>query len=197
MINRALSLCLLFGALCVLAGCNTVADNGRYAVSAMKAPFYKYGPAQAFGADFALVRGQHVTMVERGFGFSRVLTDDGVSGFVSTDDIASSPDPLPTKPRPLVASRRGGSSSGGSGGSGPRRKPAVMPEPDDGLFNVNDVPLPSDPEPPKKIEVQPPKPDAKPHKPDAKPEASPEATPNVTPEAKPATTAASKKKRRS
>jgi hypothetical protein len=149
-----LRLCLLLGVLFTSAGCQTVPDTGRYAVTSVKAPFYKYGPAQAFGADFALARGQHVTMVERGFGFSRVLTEDGVTGFVSTDDIAPSPEPPPV-PQSRVASRRGAISA-------PRKKAAVLPEPDSGLFNVNDVPLPTDAEPAKKPAVQPPKPDPKP-----------------------------------
>lgn len=176
---RAISfrLCLAFGALVAFVGCQAVSDHGRYAVTAMKAPFYKYGPAQAFGADFALVRGQHLTMVERGFGFSRVLTEDGVSGFISTDDIAPAPEPVP-QPQPRVASRRGGASSGGGSGLGARRKPAVQPEFDAGLFNVNDIPLPTDSESSKKPEVQPPKPDAR-------PQSTPEPTPDTKPAAKP------------
>jgi len=156
------------------AACQAVPDNGRYAVSAMKAPFYKYGPAQAFGADFALVRGQHVTMIDRGFGFSRVLTDDGVSGFMSTDDIAPSPEPLPT-PQPRVASRRGS-----SGTSGTRRKPAVQPEADAGLFNFNDVPLPTNAEAPKTPDIQPPKTDPKPA-PKAGPKPEPKAATKPVP----------------
>jgi hypothetical protein len=148
---------LLATALWLLAGCATGPsglDGGRYAVTAVKAPFYKYGPAQAFGADFALLHGQKVTMVERAFGFSRVMTDDGISGFVATDEIVPSPDPVPAV-QPRVTSLRGGV-------SGTRKKAVARPEPDAGLFNFNDIPLPTKAEPAKKPEVQPPKPDPKP-----------------------------------
>ena len=37
--------------------------SNQVLVSVPNAPFYKYGPAQAFGADFELTQGQKVTML--------------------------------------------------------------------------------------------------------------------------------------
>ena len=49
--------------------------TNKFLVSVKSAQFYKYGPAQAFGADFTLAQGQKVTMLERQFGFSRVMLE--------------------------------------------------------------------------------------------------------------------------
>lgn len=71
----------------------------RFMVTAMRTPFYRYGPAQATGADFALLKGQNVTLLNRTFGFSQVMTADGQSGYVATEDIgpaaAATPTPAP------------------------------------------------------------------------------------------------------
>jgi hypothetical protein len=56
-----------------------------------KASFYKFGPAQSFGPDFVLNEGARVTMLEHSFGYSRVMTEDGTAGFVSTDDLKPAP----------------------------------------------------------------------------------------------------------
>jgi hypothetical protein len=66
---------------------NTVASGSHYVVSVAKAPFYKFGPAQSFGPDFVLDEGARVTMLEHSFGYSRVMTADGTSGFVATEDL--------------------------------------------------------------------------------------------------------------
>lgn len=138
------SLCLLAGALAMLAGCATTGGGpGRYVVTSPKAPFYKYGPAQAFGADFALNRGQQLTVVENSFGFAKVTTDDGITGYMPSDDLAPAP-PAPApqiRAEPRVASRRAGGS-----GSATKRQPTVL---DTGLtlMEVNDLPLPTNAEP--------------------------------------------------
>ena len=112
-------------------------------VSAPKSQFYKYGPAQAFGADFALNRGQKVTVVENSFGFSKVTTEDGIAGYMPTEDLT----PLPPEPAPQVrsmpriASRRVGAA--------PKHQPSTI-EPGLLLFDGTDIPLPTKSEPSKK-----------------------------------------------
>jgi len=71
----------------------------RYMVTAPHTPFYHYGPAQGMGADFMLMKGQNVTLIKRSFGYSKVMTADGQSGYVATDDIGPAPAPTPT-PKP-------------------------------------------------------------------------------------------------
>jgi hypothetical protein len=71
----------------------------RYMVTALRTPFYRYGPAQATGADFVLMKGQNVTLLKRSFGYSQITTADGTSGYVATEDIGPAPAPTPT-PKP-------------------------------------------------------------------------------------------------
>jgi hypothetical protein len=59
----------------------------RCVVAVEHTPFYRYGPAQSFGPDFQLLRGNTILLLQRGFGFSQVLTDAGVVGFVPTEDL--------------------------------------------------------------------------------------------------------------
>jgi len=73
----------------------------HYWVTASRTPFYHYGPAQATGADFMLMKGQNVTLVKRSYGYSQITTADGQSGYVATDDIGPAPAPTPT-PKPKV-----------------------------------------------------------------------------------------------
>ena len=135
--------CLAAVALSLLSGCAGGGGAGRYVVTAPKSPFYKYGPAQAFGADFALNRGQKVTVVENSFGFSKVTTDDGIAGFMATEDLTPSPDPVPqVRAAARTASRR-------IGGGAPRKAPSYV-EPGLPLFDGSDLPLPSNAESPKK-----------------------------------------------
>jgi hypothetical protein len=112
-------------------------------VTASRAQFYKYGPAQTFGPDFVLEKGQRVTMVQHSFGYSRVTTDDGVTGYVSTDEVA----PAPPEPKPPVTP--------------PPRRTAFLGRPKQSnlrgtpgapLFDVNDVPMPLPSDPPRKEE---------------------------------------------
>ncbi|HEY3898870.1 MAG TPA: hypothetical protein VGM54_09675 [Chthoniobacter sp.] len=81
----------LAAAFCLVAlfGCetNNVPSGSRYVVSTPKAPFYKFGPAQSFGPDFVLDEGAKVIMLEHSFGYSHVMTADGTSGFVATEDL--------------------------------------------------------------------------------------------------------------
>lgn len=152
-----LTLSLLAGCLLLLPGCAAGGGAGRYVVTAAKSPFYKYGPAQAFGADFALNRGQKVTVVENSFGFARVTTDDGISGYMATDDLA----PAPPEPAPQVrapsrtATRR---IRGEETFVPPQKKGGPQIENGLPLFDVNDLPLPTNGATPK---VEPPAPNVK------------------------------------
>ena len=113
----ALFLVLLLGG-CSSSGSGTT-PVGHYLVRVPKTPMYRYGPAQSFGPDFSLAQGQHVIMLSREFGYSRVMTDDGQSGYVATEDLAVAPPPPapppPKKPSRGIFARRSGSR--GSSGS--------------------------------------------------------------------------------
>ena len=82
------------------AGCATTdpgKGEGYYAVSVKQTQVYRFGPAQTSGADAILTQGQRVTMLRHEYGYSRVMTEDGQTGYVANDHIA--PAPPPEKPR--------------------------------------------------------------------------------------------------
>ena len=113
-------------------------------ITASRAPFYKYGPAQTFGADETLALGTRVSMVQRDFGFSRVTMANGLTGYVATDDLK----PLPPEPKPkperVVTNRKLPRLF-----SAPIKRSDVQSTPGDPLFDINDVPLPMNDTPPK------------------------------------------------
>lgn len=140
---RGLCGLLLLGA--GFAGCKTTdahgPKNSNYMITSADCEFYKYGPAQAFGPDLALHRGDRVTLLQKQFGYSHVMMADGTSGYVATEDLA--PAPILPPSRPIAALTRGG----GSGRSATHRQSNVRPTADP-LFDINDVPsppLPTDP----------------------------------------------------
>jgi len=136
--NRPILVLTAFTAL-VLGGCSSLdetRDVGHYVVSAPKTPLYRYGPAQSFGADYNVMQGQHVVMIRRDSGYSRIMTDDGQTGYVATEDL--SPAPPPPKPTPSTPSRmfaRGGSGGGSRISSANRQIQESGP-----LFNDTDLP---------------------------------------------------------
>jgi len=139
----------LGGAL-ILAACTTggvTPPGSRFIVVVPKSAFYKYGPAQSFGPDFQLTKGQKVTMLERTFGYSRVTTDEGVTGYISSDEVI----PAPPEPPPPKATPKPKSGGGRSWFSGAPKHSDVEGTPGSPLFDVNDVPapLPTEPEPKK------------------------------------------------
>ena len=145
-------------ALALLSGCakELAPPGSRFQVSVQGAQFYKYGPAQSFGADFVLPKGQRVIMLERSFGFSKVMTDDGITGWVASEELSPAP-PEPKRPAAL-AGRRGGPDRMFSG---PRKNSKVDAVPGDPLFDMSDLPPPMTDEPsaPKpKFRVNTPKP---------------------------------------
>lgn len=140
---RFLLLALLSLSLCSCETAAPVAPGGRYIVNTTRAPFFKYGPAQSFGPDFNLIQGQRVTMIERAFGYSRVTTDEGVTGYVATDQIAIAP-PEPFVARSATSGRMPTSftSVPMRQTKGKPRRSSVAPTPSDPLFDVTDVPTP-------------------------------------------------------
>lgn len=138
---RAWSCSICVGA--ALSGCTTreaMHSGSRYVVTSERAQFYKYGPAQSFGPDFVLEKGRKVTMLERSFGYSRITTDQGITGYISSDEVA----PAPPEPQPTPSPEARGNASIGR----PKRS-SVRGTPGSPLFDVNDVPmpLPGNPEP--------------------------------------------------
>ena len=78
-------------------------DLGLYLVNVPQTPMFRYGPAQSFGADFNLQQGQRVVMLRREYGYSRVMTDSGQTGYVATEDIV----PAPPEPKHNNSARTG------------------------------------------------------------------------------------------
>src|SRR5688500_9477668 len=97
--SRSIHFLLVLAASLLLAGCATempVPATNKFIVSVKAAQFYKYGPAQAFGPDYNLPQGQKVTMLQRQFGYSQILLEDGTSGYVATEELKPAPpDPPP------------------------------------------------------------------------------------------------------
>lgn len=73
-----------------------------YAVSAKQAQLYRFGPSQPMGADQMLRQGDRIIMLRQEYGYSRVMTEDGTTGYIANDFIA--PAPPPEKPRTIPAS---------------------------------------------------------------------------------------------
>jgi hypothetical protein len=146
---RLSSLLTAFLAAGLLGGCATkqVKSGTRYVVTAPKTAFYKYGPAQSFGPDTTLPKGTGVTMLESTWGFCHVMTDSGMSGYVSSDDLKLAP-PMPATPTPAPVASNSGNPRFSS--AKPKQN-LIRPTPGGPLFDVNDVPmpLPDDPAPPK------------------------------------------------
>lgn len=137
-----------------LAACATsgpqVPPGGQCEITAARAPFYKYGPAQTFGADDMLPAGTRVTLIQRSMGFSRVMQANGLTGYVSNDDMRPVPAEPPPKKRETVKTNRKLEKLF----TGPAKRSSVKPTPSDPLFDVDDVPLPMKSEP-KPAEPQP------------------------------------------
>jgi len=137
-----------------VAGCATdPAPSGtRYLVSAPSAALYKNGPAQDprfvspqlsslrtladpdSGPDTRLPKGAYVTLLRREIGYSRVVTDQGLVGYVANDELQKAPTAVskasavpqpPGKQYPLPRTNR----------------PQQLHPPEDHL-DLSDVPLP-------------------------------------------------------
>ncbi|MHA3771992.1 hypothetical protein ACXR0O_10690 [Verrucomicrobiota bacterium sgz303538] len=128
----------------LLGACETsgpMPPGNKYLAAERNVQFYKYGPAQAFGADFNLKQGEKLTMLDRQFGYSKVMLEDGTTGYIATEELKPAPpDPPPPKATPKPRSKSSG--SGGWFSSGKPKRSDVQPTPNEPLFDVNDVPLP-------------------------------------------------------
>ena len=99
---------MMVAALAFMSGCATepMPSGSRMIVSASVAQFYRNGPAQdpGFqqnlqgtivgrdpGPDAQLPKGASVTLLRREIGFSRVVTDEGVVGYVANDQMQRAP----------------------------------------------------------------------------------------------------------
>jgi len=137
--------CVLLTALALcLAACGTapvIPPGTQCEVIGSHTPFYKYGPAQSFGADEILQQGTTVTLLQREFGFSRVMRPNGLTGYVATEDLQPMAPEQPHKAPPRLASNRKVDRPEGTF-TGPARRSNVKPTPEDPLFDINDVPLP-------------------------------------------------------
>lgn len=113
----------------------------HYVVSAPQTPFYKFGPAQSMGADFMLPHNARVTMVNNSWGFAKVTTEEGTTGFVATEDLE--PAPMLTTARNAPAGLNPSRPSSG------RSKPSQpLPMTGSPLFE-SDLPMPDGPPSPK------------------------------------------------
>ena len=65
-----------------------VPDKDRYRVVAATTGLFRYSPLQTAGADSELKKGERLTMLSHGRGFSQVKTASGEVGYVGTEDIA-------------------------------------------------------------------------------------------------------------
>ena len=136
----ATPLITFLAALLILNACATKpVQPTAYIVSAPKAAFYKYGPAQSNGPDLQLLKGRKLTLMGRSYGFSEVMTEDGTSGYIANEDIKPAPKELalapvssqnlPPSPTPM--------------GKTPNRNNNANPSQKSSGFDINDVPLPS------------------------------------------------------
>lgn len=75
-------------------GIDPVKGDGYYVVSAKETQLYRFGPAQASGADSLLKQGRRLVMLRREYGYSRVKTeDDQQTGFVANEHMVPAPPP--------------------------------------------------------------------------------------------------------
>lgn len=100
--------------LLIFAGCKSGPEDssklGVYLVQTKQTGFYRFGPAQNNGPDFNLQNGQRVAMLKYERAFSKVMMENGFSGFVATEDLKAAPPPpkQPRASRSIFGRRRGG-----------------------------------------------------------------------------------------
>lgn len=125
--------------------------GSRFVVSAPFAEFYKNGPAQDVGfadssnsfennltaqytgPDFQLPKGAAVTMLKRENGFSKVITDYGVAGYVANDKL---------KPAPAVAARTAPTEMRNDRNNRQRTRALPPSRKNDEQLDFSDLPLP-------------------------------------------------------
>jgi hypothetical protein len=141
-------------ALLWVAACAT--DNAprgsQFVISTPSAAFYKNGPAEQFdfaqhtfanyiteqqvGPDFRLPKGTHLTMVKREFGYSRVMTDNGVAGYVANEELQAAPAPAVAQTAPTnTRTGRSYRERVRNNNNAPAHRPSDQ-------LDLNDLPLP-------------------------------------------------------
>lgn len=125
------------------SGCKSGPEDnsklGVYMVKEKQTGFYRFGPAQNQGPDFNLGNAQRVAMLEYDRAFSKVMTEDGFTGYVATEDLK--PAPPPPKQQRLAAGSPGGR------GSRPLFHNSEVLESGPLFDQFNLPPLPEEPEP--------------------------------------------------
>lgn len=102
--QRIIGIVQLAVATLLVAGCETVpltpSPNfvGDMLVATDYAQFFRLGPQQAGGADRSLRLNDHVMLLRKEFGYSRVQLEDGQAGYMANEDIRPAP-PEPKPPR--------------------------------------------------------------------------------------------------
>ncbi len=84
------------------AAISNPAGQTYFVVRADFTPIYRSGPQQPTGPDQSLLKGTVVSMLKRSFGYSRVQLENGLNGYVATDDLElAKPDQIaPPAPPP-------------------------------------------------------------------------------------------------
>lgn len=90
---------LFFSTILLLSSCSSVEyppdQAPRMLVASDATPFYLHGPAQGFGADRTLIRGDEVRVLRKDFGYSFVELHDGLRGYVANEVLVIAP-PMPS-----------------------------------------------------------------------------------------------------
>lgn len=94
-LNLALATLVLLNGGCENLPQTPASNSDQYMVIGTHTAFYRYGPAQALGADFVLKKGQRITLLKRDFGFCQIQTTDGQRGYVASDEIIPAPPQAP------------------------------------------------------------------------------------------------------
>ncbi|MEI7864718.1 MAG: hypothetical protein WCI38_05045 [Chthoniobacterales bacterium] len=88
-------------AVLLLAGCQSLPMQPSpdfvpdMVVSIDYAQFFRLGPQQAGGADLSLRTNEHVMLLHKEFGYSRVQLENGQVGYIANEDIQPAPEPPP------------------------------------------------------------------------------------------------------
>lgn len=101
--------------------------------------FFRLGPQQAGGADLSLRTNEHVMLLRKEFGYSRVQLENGLVGYMANEDIQPAPEPPPDPARKRMPAKK---KKGGQSAARYEDYEENIPVPDPNLGLVpEDVPL--------------------------------------------------------
>jgi hypothetical protein len=83
------------------AGIKNPAGQTFYVVKADFTPLYRTGPQQPNGPDQSLPKDTLVVLLTKNFGYSRVQIENGLNGYVATEDLALAPAERVNPPKPV------------------------------------------------------------------------------------------------